>query len=586
MYRHPNVHYASQAANTNRSMLARPLTAATSAQTFARARRHWHRHQPRTSWWWGQFPEQSWSPSTSHTDHATAPRPPDPLRWREWRQPGLFPHSVPQHISPVHLYSGGMDRADEEGLRKRKRSEDSGSHGNWQRSPKRSALEESQEQSPVWLHITGASLPPGKVPPSSENRGTKTELKREWEEVCGYGPRETGSIRGRHFDFSVMSYNILSQELLLSNAYLYKHCNPLILSWGHRFTKIIKELEQHSADIMCLQEVQEDHYLKQIKPSLESLGYHCEYKRRTGRKPDGCAVVFKRERFSLLSCHPVEYFRRGIPLLDRDNVGLILLLQPVEPSACHICVANTHLLYNPRRGDIKLAQLSMLLAEISRVAGLADGSTCPVVLCGDFNSLPCSPLCSFIRESRLDYTGLSIGKVSGQEDGSRGQRLLTAPIWPTCLGISQQCQYESQATTTDQAVKELNLQALSALNSASGSDMSTGVGAGKDFSSLLLPGSKKLCIEHGLRLTSAYSHYLRENSRPEITTCHARTAVTVDYIFYSALSEYSTPEERGLQLLARLALVGEAELREVNRLPNQHHSSDHLPLIACFRLPS
>lgn len=84
------------------------------------------------------------------------------------------------------------------------------------------------------------------------------------------------------------------------------------------------------------------------------LGYHCEYKMRTGRKPDGCAICFKHSKFSLLSVNPVEFYRRDVPLLDRDNVGLVLLLQPKIPSAASpaICVANTHLLYNPRRGDI------------------------------------------------------------------------------------------------------------------------------------------------------------------------------------------------------------------------------------------
>ena len=144
-----------------------------------------------------------------------------------------------------------------------------------------------------------------------------------------------------------------------------------------------------------------------------SLGYHCEYKKRTGKKPDGCAVVFKQDSFSLVSCHPVEYFKPGIPLLDRDNVGLVLLLQPkVEKGITnHLCVANTHLLYNPRRGDIKLAQLGLLLAEISHVAKQSDGTTCPVILCGDFNSAPWSPLYHFIRESKLEYHGIPMGKV-------------------------------------------------------------------------------------------------------------------------------------------------------------------------------
>lgn len=114
--------------------------------------------------------------------------------------------------------------------------------------------------------------------------------------------------------------------------------------------------------------------------------------------------------------NPVEFYRPDVPLLDRDNVGLVLLLQPKIPSGASpaICVANTHLLYNPRRGDIKLTQLAMLLAEISSVAHQKDGSFCPIVMCGDFNSVPGSPLYSFIKEGKLNYEGLAIGKVSAR----------------------------------------------------------------------------------------------------------------------------------------------------------------------------
>uniref|UniRef100_H3C8U5 Endonuclease/exonuclease/phosphatase domain-containing protein n=1 Tax=Tetraodon nigroviridis TaxID=99883 RepID=H3C8U5_TETNG len=168
--------------------------------------------------------------------------------------------------------------------------------------------------------------------------------------------------------------------------------------------------------ILCLQEVQEDHYENQIKPALLTLGsYQCEYKKRTGSKPDGCAIVFKSSRLSLLSSNPVEFLRPGDALLDRDNVGLVLLLQPSDAAsplgASSICVANTHLLYNPRRGDVKLAQLAILLAEISRLSRLPGGSTGPVVLCGDFNSTPLSPLYSFLTTGCLNYSGLKMGSV-------------------------------------------------------------------------------------------------------------------------------------------------------------------------------
>lgn len=141
-------------------------------------------------------------------------------------------------------------------------------------------------------------------------------------------------------------------------------------------------------------------------------GYCCEFKARTGSKPDGCAICFKSEKFRLLLVKPVEYYRKNISLLDRDNIGLVLMLQPnTGKEAPTLCVANTHLLYNPRRGDIKLTQLAILLAEITKVAQLQDGKFCPIILCGDFNSVPGSPLHRFIKEGRLNYEGMTIGKV-------------------------------------------------------------------------------------------------------------------------------------------------------------------------------
>ncbi|XP_005374789.1 PREDICTED: protein angel homolog 2 isoform X3 [Chinchilla lanigera] len=423
--------------------------------------------------------------------------------------------------------------------------------------------------------------------PSSKRRKHQGMIKRNWEYVCNHN-KENAKILGdknvnpecedseNKFDFSVMSYNILSQDLLEDNSHLYRHCRRPVLHWSFRFPNILKEIKHFDADVLCLQEVQEDHYGKEIRPSLESLGYHCEYKMRTGRKPDGCAICFKHSKFSLLSVNPVEFYRRDIPLLDRDNIGLVLLLQPKIPCADSpaICVANTHLLYNPRRGDIKLTQLAMLLAEISSVAHQKDGSFCPIVMCGDFNSVPGSPLYSFIKEGRLNYEGLAIGKVSGQEQSSRGQRILSIPIWPPNLGISQNCVYEVQQVPkvekSDGDLTQTQLEKTEVL-----------VTAEKLSSSL----------QHHFSLSSVYSHYFPDTGIPEVTTCHSRSAITVDYIFYSAEKEDGAGHPGaevalagGLKLLARLSLLTEEDLWTVNGLPNENNSSDHLPLLAKFRL--
>uniref|UniRef100_A0A3P9Q0C9 Endonuclease/exonuclease/phosphatase domain-containing protein n=1 Tax=Poecilia reticulata TaxID=8081 RepID=A0A3P9Q0C9_POERE len=94
-------------------------------------------------------------------------------------------------------------------------------------------------------------------------------LQRYWES-CSTEPQPPGG--SRVFDFSVMSYNILSQDLLQDNAYLYRHCDPAVLPWPFRLPNLLAEIQQHDADILCLQEVQEDHYDNQIKPALQALG--------------------------------------------------------------------------------------------------------------------------------------------------------------------------------------------------------------------------------------------------------------------------------------------------------------------------
>ncbi|XP_054051651.1 protein angel homolog 2 isoform X1 [Rissa tridactyla] len=418
----------------------------------------------------------------------------------------------------------------------------------------------------------------------SSKKGT---IKRRWEYFCQHSrtmkifenkeTNQSNTESEAKFDFTVMSYNILSQNLLEDNSHLYKHCRQRLLIWTYRFPNILQEIKQLDADVLCLQEVQEDHYRTEIKSSLESLGYHCEYKMRTGRKPDGCAICFKTSKFSLISSNPVEFFRRDIPLLDRDNVGLVLLLQPKFHCTTNaaICIANTHLLYNPRRGDIKLTQLAMLLAEIASVAPQKDGTFCPIIICGDFNSVPGSPLYRFIKEGKLNYEGLAIGKVSGQEQFPRGQRILSIPIWPKKLGISQNCVYEIK-----QQQKEEN--AGEKLEAAKLDDTQEVIIAPEKLSSKL---------QHHFKLSSVYSHYFPETGIPEVTTCHSRSAVTVDYIFYSAANDDTTAQpgaedsfHGGLKLLGRLALLTEKDLWTVNGLPNENNSSDHLPLLAEFRL--
>lgn len=48
---------------------------------------------------------------------------------------------------------------------------------------------------------------------------------------------------------SVVSYNLLAQDLIETNKHLYTHCPPEQLEWDFRKDNLISDLTQSSADV-------------------------------------------------------------------------------------------------------------------------------------------------------------------------------------------------------------------------------------------------------------------------------------------------------------------------------------------------
>jgi endonuclease/exonuclease/phosphatase family metal-dependent hydrolase len=71
-----------------------------------------------------------------------------------------------------------------------------------------------------------------------------------------------------------------------------------------------------------------------------------------------------------------------------------------------VAVANTHVLFNPKRGDIKLAQLRLLLHHLQVLIAAAvpedQAGHVPAMIMGDFNSKPDTPLYRFMRQGAID----------------------------------------------------------------------------------------------------------------------------------------------------------------------------------------
>ena len=277
----------------------------------------------------------------------------------------------------------------------------------------------------------------------------------------------------------------------------------------------------------------------------------------------------------------MKYYTKDIRILDKDNVGVVVLLKPnvqdtntSKDEATLLCVANTHLLFNKKRGDIKLAQLAYLFAEIDSLAVLSNDSLnivhCPIVLCGDFNSLPYSPLYDLITTSQLDYTTRCPAIISGQLMPSQvnlgpSSRFMEPPLLPWALGITFNCQWRKP-----QGEDKAN----------SSSDEERGEHDGTRI------------ITSPFQFESVYKHKF-DDGIEEVTTCHFKACCNVDYIFYTPGTRQVTERQnnksnytqRGtLTVLGKLDLIRKTDFHIIKQLPNSRLSSDHIALHALFKL--
>eukprot|EP00092_Neocalanus_flemingeri_P034697 GFUD01037753.1.p1 GENE.GFUD01037753.1~~GFUD01037753.1.p1 ORF type:complete len:634 (-),score=158.23 GFUD01037753.1:34-1935(-) len=334
--------------------------------------------------------------------------------------------------------------------------------------------------------------------------------------------------------FSVMSYNVLAQNLLEFHPYLYRDCPRAALGWPYRWQGIKREILDMQPDIVCLQEVQfknPNHFQSQYEPFFDSLGYKFALKTRTGSKDDGCVIFYKGTVFNLEETSGLEYKIDRISLLDRDNIGLVCRLVPLSSPTTPLVIGTTHLLYNPKRADIRLCQTAMFLAELDRLARTSAGSYLPTIATGDFNSDPLSPVERLLSTGSFHYEGLRSGTHS-----------MPRKLLPDSLGLSDSCQWEV----------ELEQRGL-------GGQFRTGSGG----------------FKHEFGLRSVYP------TSTGVTTFQDRWTM-VDYIMYS--TDQARQAESQLKLVARLGLPTEKNMQRSRKIPSHICPSDHLPLMANFLL--
>ncbi|KAM1729289.1 hypothetical protein ACFX11_019844 [Malus domestica] len=226
--------------------------------------------------------------------------------------------------------------------------------------------------------------------------------------------------------FRVLSYNIPANYLATSGSNWQFYCPDWALSWEYRQQNLLYEIIEYDADILCLQEVQKDHFENFLKPELAKYGYSVIYKKKkfetysfkSHHTTDGCATFYRSQRFKEIATYELEFNNSAKPLVDsladkqksearrllKDNVALVVILEMVENEGSldgnrpRICVSNTHLHANVKNLDIKLLQVVTLIHALEKIVKLK----IPLLICADLNSVPQSDPYTFISKGRVE----------------------------------------------------------------------------------------------------------------------------------------------------------------------------------------
>jgi CCR4-NOT transcription complex subunit 6 len=237
--------------------------------------------------------------------------------------------------------------------------------------------------------------------------------------------------------FKAFTYNILAD--MYANRHRYPYCPLWSLLWTYRRNNILREILNSQADIIGLQEVQADHFDNFLYPKLKENGYEGIFKKKTRtvvsdnpKQIDGCAIFYKEDRFALTEQYSIEYNeaarqhveqqqqrlnRTGalpnpnyqsmaLKRLCKGNIALVVVLEDISAKGGsnrnrrkrRLCIANTHIFWDPEYNDVKLWQTLVLCQELEK---LVLTRNLPLIICGDFNSTQTSAVYQFLRDGSI-----------------------------------------------------------------------------------------------------------------------------------------------------------------------------------------
>ncbi|KAF2121950.1 glucose-repressible alcohol dehydrogenase-like protein transcriptional effector [Lophiotrema nucula] len=266
---------------------------------------------------------------------------------------------------------------------------------------------------------------------------------------------------------SALSYNILCDKYCTQAQYGYTPSTAL--SWEHRRELILGELRERNADIVALQEIDQESFNDYFRGALALNDYKGVFwpkgrartmAEREAKQVDGCAIFYKNSKYILLDKQLIDFSNLAINrpdmkgehdifnrVMPRDDIGVLAFMEN-RATGSRLIVGNVHVFWNPAYTDVKTVQVAILMEQITKFANkwakhpactdkvlyrftngdgedgnetpdttqepapsqeYSDGAQIPLLLCGDFNSLPHSGIYELIVQGNLSNAHTDLG---------------------------------------------------------------------------------------------------------------------------------------------------------------------------------
>jgi CCR4-NOT transcription complex subunit 6 len=265
---------------------------------------------------------------------------------------------------------------------------------------------------------------------------------------------------------TALSYNILCDKYCTQSQYGYTPSGAL--EWAHRREIILGELRERNADIICLQEIDQESFNDYFRGALAHQDYKGVFwpksRARTmaekeAKLVDGCATFYKNSKYILLDKQLIDFANTAINrpdmkgehdifnrVMPRDDIAVITFLEN-RATGSRLIVVNAHVFWNPAFTDVKLVQVAILMEQITKFANkyakwpactdkvvyrftngdddgdkeevapqepgpsqeYSEGSQIPMLMCGDFNSMPNSGVYDLITHGSVSNSHSDLG---------------------------------------------------------------------------------------------------------------------------------------------------------------------------------